>query len=74
MSSVVSVRVRREVKEELERAGIDVGEEVRGYLEELVVKLRARRLVDKWDRLLESVKPSPPSFSVESVREDCEGH
>ncbi len=32
---VVSVRVRKDVKEKLERAGINVGEAVRSRLEEL---------------------------------------
>jgi hypothetical protein len=71
---VVSVRVRREVKEELERAGIDVGEVVRRYLEELAWRLRIERVLEKWDRLLEGVKPSGQGFAARSVREDRDSH
>ena len=71
MSTVtVSVRVRREVKEELERAGIDVAEAVRRYLEELAWRTRLERTIEKWDRLLSGVKPSRRGFSEESVRRD----
>ncbi len=71
---VVSVRIREEVKRELEKAGIDVAEAVRRYLEELAWKIRVRRAVEKWDRILEHVKPSVKGFAVESVREDRDSH
>ena len=67
---VVSVRIRREVKEELEKAGIDLGEAIRDYLEELALRVKARRMVEKWDKLLERTRPSKPGFSAASVRED----
>ena len=71
---VVSVRVRKEVKEELEKAGIDVNEAVRRYLEELAWKIRIRKTLEKWDKLLEKVKPSEPGFAARSVREDRDSH
>ena len=71
---VVSVRVRREVKEELERAGIDVAEEVRRYLEALAARERRRRLAAEWRRLIMQVEPSPRGFAAASVREDRESH
>ena len=42
---VVSVRVRREVKEELERAGVDIGGAVPGYLEALAARERRKRML-----------------------------
>ena len=40
MSEVVSVRVRKEVKDTLEKAGIDVAGKTREYLEELAWETR----------------------------------
>ena len=74
MSVVISVRVKREIKELLESEGVNIAEEVRRFLEELAYKVRIRRYVEKWDRMLEGVKPSPKGFSVSSVREDRESH
>ena len=74
MSTVISVRVRREVKEELERRGIDIGQEVRRFLEELYLRVKAREYVDSWVQLLRDVRPSGEGFSERSVREDREGH
>ncbi|RLE73643.1 MAG: hypothetical protein DRJ56_08870 [Thermoprotei archaeon] len=75
MSVVISVRVRRELKEELERLGVNVAEEVRRFLEELVWRERVKREVERINRLLEQVRPSPEGFAAGSVREDRdEGH
>jgi post-segregation antitoxin (ccd killing protein) len=71
VSVVVSVRVPREVKEELERAGVNVSEAVRSYLEELARRVRAERALRRLDKLLEeAVKPSGEGFAAASVRED----
>ncbi len=74
MSVVISVRVKKEIKELLESEGINIAEEVRRFLEELAYKVRIRKYVEKWDKMLEGVKPSPKGFSVASVREDRESH
>lgn len=69
--SVISVRVRKEVKEELERAGVNIAEEVRGFLEELARRLRAEREIRELDEIIQRhVKPSPKGFSTRSIRED----
>jgi len=73
-STVISVRVREEVKRVLEESGINVGEEVRRFLENLAWRVKIRRFVERWDELLKDVKPSGEGFSVISVREDREGH
>lgn len=74
MSVVISVRVKKEIKELLESEGINIAEEVRRFLEELAYKVRIRKYVKKWDRMLEGVKPIPKGFSISSVREDRESH
>jgi len=59
MSVVISVRVKKEIKELLESEGINIAEEVRRFLEELAYKVKIKRYVEKWDRMLEGVTPSP---------------
>ncbi len=65
MSSVViSVRIPKWIKELLEEEGIDVSKEVRRYLEVLALKVKAKKFVEKWDKILEEqVVPSPSGFS-----------
>jgi antitoxin component of RelBE/YafQ-DinJ toxin-antitoxin module len=74
MSTVISVRIRKEIKETLEEAGVDISEEVRRFLEELAWRIKTRRFIELWNELLKDVKPSEKGFSVESVREDRESH
>lgn len=73
-SAVISVRVREEIKKLLEESGLDVGEEVRKYLEELAWRVKIKRIVEGWDAILRDVEPSEVGFSERSVREDREGH
>jgi hypothetical protein len=74
MSTVISVRVRKEIKEELEKVGIDIAKEVREQLEELAWKVRTKKQLEKWKKILTRVRPSEKGFSVRSVREDRESH
>ena len=74
VSVVISIRVREEVKRLLEEEGIDVAEEVRRFLEELALKVKLRRYVEKWSKLLTEVTPSEKGFAASSVREDRESH
>ena len=74
MSTVISVRIKEEIKEELEKHGIDISQEVRKFLEELYIKVKAKEYVNKWVEELKYVKPSEKDFSIKSVREDRESH
>ena len=74
MSTVISVRIRREIKEILEESGVDISEEVRRFLEELAWRVKTRKFIERWNELLKDVKPSEKGFSVKSVREDRESH
>jgi len=73
-STVISIRVREEIKKLLEESGLDIGEEIRKYLEELAWKVKIKRMIEKWDIILRDVRPSEVSFSEKSVREDRESH
>jgi len=72
MSTVISVRIKEEIKEELEKHGIDISQEVRRFLEELYIKVKAKEYLNKWIEELKYVKPSEKGFSTKSVREDRE--
>jgi antitoxin component of RelBE/YafQ-DinJ toxin-antitoxin module len=74
MSTVISVRIRREIKETLEESGVDISEEVRRFLDELAWRVKTRKFIEHWNELLKDVKPSEKGFSVKSVREDRESH
>jgi hypothetical protein len=70
----VSIRVKKDVKEVLERAGVDIPKAIREHLEELAWKLQLEEEVKGLRRSLEKVKPSKPGSAVKSVREDRENH
>lgn len=61
-SVVISVRVKEEIKRILEKMYIDIAKEVRRFLEDLVLKVRLRKYVEKWSRLLEGVSPTEKGF------------
>jgi antitoxin component of RelBE/YafQ-DinJ toxin-antitoxin module len=52
---VVSVRVKKRVKEILEEAGVDISEEVKRYLEDLAWKVEMRRSLEELDRVLRRI-------------------
>ncbi|QPG51247.1 VapB-type antitoxin [Saccharolobus solfataricus] len=66
----MSVRIKKEIKEELEKHGVDIDQEVRKILEELYLKVKAKEYINKWIEDLKDVKPSEEGFSSNSVRED----
>ena len=74
MSTVISVRINEKIKEELEKHGIDISQEVKKFLEELYIKVKAKEYVNKWIEELKDIKPSEEGFSTKSIREDREGH
>jgi arginine repressor len=74
MSTVISVRIKEEIKKELEKHGIDISQEVRRFLEELYIKVKAKDYVNRWIEELKYVKPSEKGFSTKSIREDRESH
>ncbi|MEB3787470.1 MAG: type II toxin-antitoxin system CcdA family antitoxin [Desulfurococcales archaeon] len=72
MSAVISVRVPKKLKEELEKLGINYSIMVREYLEELVRREKARRLKKAMDELRASIKPVNSNLSIKFIREDRE--
>jgi predicted transcriptional regulator len=74
MSTVVSVRIKKEIKELLEKENVNINEEVKKFLEELASKIKMRKYIVEWDKILENVKPSEKGFAERSIREDRESH
>jgi hypothetical protein len=75
MSEVVSVRVRKETKEALERAGIDVALKTREYLEELAWETRNRTALTELHTIVsKSVKPSKQGSAQRLLRGDRDAH
>jgi F0F1-type ATP synthase membrane subunit b/b' len=72
MYTVIRVKIKEEIKKELEKHGIDISQEVRKFLEELYIKVKAKEYVNKWIEELKDVKPSKKGFSTKSIREDRE--
>ncbi len=72
MSVVLSVRIPRWLREELERLGIDYAEEVRRFLERRVREEKARRLRLRIAEFRRRVGVVGGNLAVEFVREDRE--
>lgn len=73
-TTVVTIRIKKEIKEVLEKAGVNIPKVVRQHLEEFAWKLQLKEETEKLRKLLENVKPSEKGFSEKSVREDRESH
>ena len=73
-TTVVTTRIKKEIKEALEKAGVNISSIIRQHLEELAWKLQLKEETEKIRKLLERVKPSEPGFAAKSVREDLESH
>lgn len=71
MSEVVSVRIRKETKEALERSGVDISLATKSYLEKLAWKYQRKKNLNKLHHFIDTnVKPSRKGFSAASIRED----
>ncbi len=67
---VIGVRVPRRLKRELEELGINYSEEVRKFLENLVRKKKADRIMRELEDLERSIGRIRGNLSAELIRED----
>ena len=70
MSTVIGVRVPREVKEELDRLGVDCSEEVRRLFDEIIKRRRTEEAVDALRRFRSSIGVVEGDLAAEIVREE----
>jgi antitoxin component of RelBE/YafQ-DinJ toxin-antitoxin module len=73
-TAIVTVRIKKEIKETLEKAGVNISAAIKAYLEEFAWKIQLREEIEKMKVLLKDVKPSEKGFAEKSVREDRESH
>ena len=71
-TAVLSVRIRRELKEEAERLGIDVRRVVEEALEREVLRVRLERFRELVDKALSSMNVTVEEW-VKAVRKSREG-
>ncbi len=71
-SVVVSVRIKKELKEKLEKEGINVESALKDYLILRGKQLALKRTIEKAHRILSSgkVKPSKRGWAVKTIRYD----
>lgn len=74
MSTVIGVRVPREVKEELDKLGIDYSEEVRRLFEEIIKRRRMEEAVKALRLFRSSIGEVEGDLAAEIVREKRDRH
>ncbi|GBC70030.1 hypothetical protein HRbin01_01737 [archaeon HR01] len=68
-TEVLSIRVRRSLKNEAEKLGLNVRDVVESALEQAVSEARKKQLEDAVDRLLHLMENVSPETWVKEVRE-----
>ncbi len=67
---VIGIRVPKELKEELERLGINYSDEVRKFLTKLVREKRTEKLIKEIDDFMARINPIKENLAAELIRED----
>lgn len=74
-SMVISVRVKKELKNTLENEGIDVEKAIKDYLTQRAAQIELKKTVGRLKALIgKNVKPSKKGFAISSIREDRNAH
>ncbi|MGB9816199.1 MAG: hypothetical protein ACPLQS_01215 [Desulfurococcaceae archaeon] len=75
MSSVICVRVPRELREKMKKfSSVNWSELIRGFIEETVSRLEAEELLSKIERDLEDVPELPAGTVSRWIRADRNSH
>jgi len=75
MSYVISVRIRRELKELMDKVGVNWSEEIRRFLERRVREEMRRKFLDDAKRLRSRIGVESKVSAAELIREDRDhGH
>ncbi|OYT44556.1 MAG: antitoxin [Desulfurococcales archaeon ex4484_42] len=72
-TTVISIRIPKWVKDELERLGIKYVDEIREYLIKRVKEERAKKLMKEMDELRNRIKRVKGNLAAEFIREYREG-
>ena len=75
MSSVICVRISRELKEKMRKfSNVNWSELIRSFIEETVSRLEAEELLSKIERDLEDIPELPAGTIARWIRVDRDGH
>ncbi len=70
-STVVSVRIEKDVKDKLEKEGIDLSYEFKKYIQRRIALLNLKKTIDELAVVIDKkVKPSKKGFAESFVRHD----
>lgn len=73
MSVVISIRIPKRLKEDLEKLGINYSEAVRNLLEEFVRREKARRLRKSMEEVSKKFGRIDGDLATQFIREDRDG-
>ena len=73
MSTIIAVKVPKELKRKLEESGIEYSKEIRKFLEELVRRETVRRAVARALEIQRKIGKVKGNLVAELVREDRDG-
>lgn len=73
MSTVIAVRVPKELKEKLDELGIEYSKEIRRFLEELVRRETVRRTIRRALEIRKKIGHVEGNLAAEFIREDRDG-
>lgn len=73
MSTIIAVKVPKELKRKLEESGIEYLKEIRKFLEELVRRETVRRAVARALEIQRKIGKVKGNLAAELVREDRDG-
>ena len=76
MSSVISIRVPPEIKQEMEnmKADINWNEEIKGFLKNKIDERKKKELLDNLIRKRQKSRELPEGTAAKMVREDRDSH
>jgi hypothetical protein len=74
MSTIICVRVSRELKEKMQKLRVNWSELIRGFIEETVSRLEAEEVLGKIEEDLRDVPELPAGTVSRWIRVDRESH
>ena len=76
MSVTISFRVPKELKRKMDelRDTVNWSEELRRYLERRIREYEQLKAIEEFEKVIESLPPSPEGTAAKYVREDRDSH
>ena len=74
MSSVLSIRIRKDLKERMKRYDVDWRSEIERFIENKLIELEARERKERVVELLNKISVKPKGFASSVVRSERDSH